>query len=61
MQIKEKKEFLPLSKVKPLAQEYIKDVKLFDGFKFTMRIYVSLTAVDPLVGIDCRDKKKRMN
>jgi len=49
MEIKEKEEYQPLERVKPLAQEYIKDVKLFDGFKFTIRLYVAIIDVDPLV------------
>ena len=32
---------------KPLAQKYLSDVLLLDGYKFTFRIYVALVEVDP--------------
>ncbi|KAL6077852.1 Tubulin polyglutamylase ttll5 [Balamuthia mandrillaris] len=38
----------PLEKKHPLAQEYIKDVMLVDGFKVTLRVYVAITSFDPL-------------
>ena len=47
--MKEDPQYLPFDKVKPLAQHYLADVKLFDGFKFSMRIYVAITGVSPLV------------
>tara|TARA_R110002050_G_scaffold218965_1_gene354894 strand:+ start:446 stop:1420 length:975 start_codon:yes stop_codon:yes gene_type:complete len=40
--------FSPFSKHKPLAQRYIGNVRLIGGFKFTVRVYVALTSVDPL-------------
>mmetsp|Transcript_11197 Transcript_11197/g.45559 ORF Transcript_11197/g.45559 Transcript_11197/m.45559 type:complete len:618 (+) Transcript_11197:90-1943(+) len=38
----------PLTRHRPLAQRYLADVQLFDGFKFTMRVYVAVTSVNPL-------------
>jgi len=38
----------PLNKTKPIAQEYIKDVLLIEGHKVTLRVYVTITSLDPL-------------
>jgi hypothetical protein len=38
----------PLEKTKALAQRYLPDVLLLDGHKFTVRLYVVLTSLDPI-------------
>eukprot|EP01114_Cavostelium_apophysatum_P019684 TRINITY_DN6413_c0_g1_i3.p1 TRINITY_DN6413_c0_g1~~TRINITY_DN6413_c0_g1_i3.p1 ORF type:complete len:372 (-),score=43.32 TRINITY_DN6413_c0_g1_i3:24-1139(-) len=38
----------PISKTKPIAQRYIKNVLTLEGFKFTLRVYAVITSIDPL-------------
>merc|ERR1712137_104088 len=47
-QLQKDEDFSPFDKHLPLEQRYIKNVRLFDGFKFTMRVYVAITSVSPL-------------
>lgn len=56
--MKESTDFSPFETHKPLAQKYVKSVKLLDGFKFTMRIYVAITGADPFVSF-CKNPKNQ--
>ena len=38
----------PLEKHKPLAQKYIQNPCLLEGYKFSCRVYATVTSVDPL-------------
>ena len=38
----------PLEKHKPLVQKYIKNTCLLEGHKFSVRVYATVTSVDPL-------------
>jgi len=46
--LKEGNPCYPLSKTRPLAQEYIKDVLLLEGHKVTLRVYAVISSLDPL-------------
>jgi len=38
----------PIGKTKPIAQEFVTDVLLLEGYKITLRVYAVISSVDPL-------------
>ena len=53
--------FFPLGKRTDVAQEYLADVLLIDGFKFDLRVYVVLKSLDPLRIYICDEGLARLS